>query len=129
MSEDIIKELFIKLRLELTNNVVNQDESLLAYDNLRAAYNNLPTNPTFKFAIGQEIWFLKNDKVQKGNVRVRQITESSEKLRDEVDYFNRSTDDKIIVVYSLSESKTADPNWLLDERTLFASKAELLESL
>ena len=100
-----------------------------AFYDLRNAYDKLPTNPTFKFAIGQEVYFLKNNKVQKGNVRVRQITESSEKLRGEVDYFNRSTDDKLIIVYSLSESKTADPNWLLDERTLFASKAELLESL
>jgi hypothetical protein len=86
-------------------------------------------DPTFKFAIGQEVWFLKHDMVQKGNVRVRQITESFQKLKDEVDYFNRSTDDKLIIAYSLAESKTADPNWLLNETTLFASKQELLESL
>ena len=120
----------INTRIEKLRATGNSQEFLDALHCLELAIKDLlENNPTFKFAVSQEVWFLKNDKVQKGNVRVRQITESSEKLRDEVDYFNRSTDDKLIIVYSLSESKTADPNWLLDERTLFASKAELLESL
>lgn len=120
----------INTRIEKLRATGNSQEFLDALHCLELAIKDLlENNPTFKFAVSQEVWFLKNDKVQKGNVRVRQITESSEKLRDEVDYFNRSTDDKLIIVYSLSESKTADPNWLLDERTLFASKTELLESL
>jgi hypothetical protein len=120
----------INTRIEKLRATGNSQEFLDALHCLELAIKDLlENNPTFKFAVSQEVWFLKNDKVQKGNVRVRQITESSEKLRDEVDYFNRSTDDKLIIVYSLSESKTADPNWLLDERTLFASKADLLESL
>jgi hypothetical protein len=120
----------INTRIEKLRATGNSQEFLDALHCLELSIKDLlENNPTFKFAVSQEVWFLKNDKVQKGNVRVRQITESSEKLRDEVDYFNRSTDDKLIIVYSLSESKTADPNWLLDERTLFASKAELLESL
>jgi hypothetical protein len=109
--------------------VIDQEKALNVFDHLRASYNNLPSNPTFKFAVGQEVWLLKHDTVQKGNIRVRQITESNQKLKDEADYFNRSTNEKLVIVYSLVESKTADPNWLLDERTLFASKAELLESL
>ena len=120
----------INTRIEKLRATGNSQEFLDALHCLELAIKDLlENNPTFKFAVSQEVWFLKNDKVQKGNVRVRQITESSEKLRGEVDYFNRSTDDKLIIVYSLSESKTADPNWLLDERTLFASKADLLESL
>jgi hypothetical protein len=120
----------INTRIEKLRATGNSQEFLDALHCLELAIKDLlENNPTFKFAVSQEVWFLKNDKVQKGNVRLRQITESSEKLRDEVDYFNRSTDDKLIIVYSLSESKTADPNWLLDERTLFASKADLLESL
>ena len=120
----------INTRIEKLRATGKSQEFLDALHCLELAIKDLlENNPTFKFAVSQEVWFLKNDKVQKGNVRVRQITESSEKLRDEVDYFNRSTDDKLIIVYSLSESKTADPNWLLDERTLFASKADLLESL
>jgi hypothetical protein len=130
MLEDRIKELFIKLRLELTNDVVNQDDSLIAYDNLRAAYNNLPTNPTFKFAIGQAVYFIKNDKVQTGIVRLRQITESSQNLKEESDYFSRNTDAKVLVLYCLQKgNRELDPNWQVEEARLFASKAELLESL
>lgn len=108
---------------------INRQLALEAFYDLRNAYDKLPTNPTFKFAIGQEVWFIKNNTVQKGNVRVRQITESNQSLSKEVDYFSRSVNDKLVVVYSLVESKTADPNWLLNERSLFASKQELLDSL
>ena len=85
--------------------------------------------PTFKFAIGQEVWFLKNDKVQKGDVRVRQITESSEKLDAEREYFRRNTQSRVIVIYSLKGFNDVDAAWQLEEHQLFASKAELLESL
>lgn len=130
MSNSQVKEWFIKLRHELTGDVVDQEKSLNAFDHLRAAYNNLPTNPTFKFVIGQEVWFLKNDKVQKGNIRVRQITESSKKLKEESDYFSRNTDEKILVLYCLQEgNREIDPNWQVEESRLFASKQELLESL
>jgi hypothetical protein len=100
-----------------------------AFYDLRSAYDKLPTNPTFKFAIGQEVWFLKNDKVQKGNVRVRQITESSEKLDAEMDYFRRNTQSKGIVIYSLRGYNDVNAAWQLEEGWLFASKQELLESL
>jgi hypothetical protein len=129
MNESQVKEWFTNLRHELTGDVIDQEKALNAFDHLRAAYNNLPSNPTFKFAIGQEVWFLKDDKVRSASVRVRQITESSERLQDERNNFSRSTNDTVFLVYSFNESKTVDVNWQLAESSLFASKAELLESL
>ena len=49
-------------------------------DDLEEVLGNLPTlpiNPTFKFAIGQEVWVLKDNKVHRGFVRVRRIQENS----------------------------------------------------
>ncbi|QIW88574.1 hypothetical protein [Pseudanabaena phage PA-SR01] len=85
--------------------------------------------PTFKFEIGQEVYFLKNDKVQKGNVRVRQITESSEKLDSEREYFRRNTQSKSTIIYALRNFNDIDADWQLEESQLFASKQDLLESL
>lgn len=126
---EIFKEQWEKIRDSIANEE-DKFEIILKVDHFYSSVvNNVPTNPTFRFAIGQEVWFIKNDTVQKGNVRVRQITESNQSLSKEVDYFSRSVNDKLVVVYSLVESKTADPNWLLNERSLFASKQELLDSL
>lgn len=120
----------IYTRIEKLRATGNSQEFLEALHCLELAVKDFhDTNPTFKFAIGQEVWFLKNDKVQKGNVRVRQITESSGKLREESKYFSRDTDDKVLILYCLEKEQEIDPNWQLEEHQLFASKAELLESL
>ena len=83
----------------------------------------------FKFDIRQQVYFLQKNKVQTGHIRVRQITESSAKLEDEVPQFKRATESKSVIVYSLISFNDIDPNWQLLESELFASKTELLESL
>ena len=84
---------------------------------------------TFKFAIGQEVWFIEKNKAQKGYVRARQITESVKRLEDEVAQFKRATSDTSITIYSLTNYLEIDPNWQFEEDRLFRSKQELLESL
>jgi len=54
----------------------------------------------FKFNIGQEVWFLKKDKIRKGIVRIRQITQSSLRLVDELHYFDRSTNERSLCLFS-----------------------------
>lgn len=108
---------------------INRQLALEAFYDLRNAYEKLPTNPTFKFAIGQEVWLLKDDKVHQGFVRVRRITESSENLFNESNNFKCTVNGTLQIVYSLTSFKDVDPNWFLDESKLFASKQELLESL
>jgi hypothetical protein len=83
----------------------------------------------FKFKINQEVWFLKNDRVQSGNIRVRQYTESSQRLQDEVEQFKRTALEKTAIIYALERFNNIDPNWQLREDQLFCSKQELLESL
>lgn len=83
----------------------------------------------FKFEIGQQVWFLKKDKVQTGYVRVRQITESSQRLEDESEQFKRATELRALTIYALTRFNDIDPNWQLEESELFASKQALLESL
>ena len=124
-----MKQLFSYLQDQIYGVCPDAQAVIEAFYDLRNAYDKLPTNPTFKFAIGQEVWFLKNDKVQKGKVRVRQITESSEKLDSEKDYFRRNTREKLVIIYSLYQSNDVDGNWQIEESQLFASKQELLESL
>ena len=126
-----MKELFKKLHDQIYRGCLDTQATVEAFYDLRNAFDKLPTNPTFKFALSQEVWFLKNDKVQKGNVRVRQITESSENLRDESNYFKRNTPEELSVIYALKPQNTTyiDPNWQFEEYELFASKSELLESL
>jgi hypothetical protein len=124
MSE--LQRVLDKLESHLTENV--HHSTIEVFEQLKELCSTL-TVPTFKFAIGQEVWFLKNDKVQKGNVRVRQITESSEKLDAEMDYFRRNTQSKRIVIYSLRGYNDVNAAWQLEEGWLFASKQELLESL
>ena len=128
-----MQELFRKLQDQIYKVCPDTQSIIEAFYDLRNAFDKLPTNPTFKFALSQEVWFLKNDKVQKGNVRVRQITESSENLKNESNYFKRNTPEELSVIYSLKAQNTThrdiDPNWQLEEYELFASKSELLESL
>lgn len=100
-----------------------------AFYDLRNAYDKLPTNPTFKFAIGQEVWFLKNDRVQKASVRVHQITESVKRLDSEDDYFSHCTEKKSVTIYSFDKTNFVDSNWRIEESDLFATKQKLLESL
>ncbi|MEY3302398.1 MAG: hypothetical protein RLZZ139_770 [Cyanobacteriota bacterium] len=127
--EVFMEELFRNLQDRIYEEPINRQTTLEAFYDLRNAYDKLPTNPTFKFAVGQEFWLLKNNKVQKGKVRVRQITESSEKLDSEKDYFRRNTPEKLLILYSPHQFNDVDGNWQLEESQLFASKQELLESL
>lgn len=87
------------------------------------------SSSNFKFDIGQEVWFLKNDKIRKGTVRVRQVTQSSLPLIKELNYFNRSINEKRLCIYSLNKDDNIDENWQLLESSLFASKQELLDYL
>lgn len=124
MSE--LQQLLNKLENHLSENV--HHSTIEVFEQLKELCSTL-TTPAFKFEINQRVWFLKNDKAQRGNIRVRQITESSGKLREESKYFSRDTDDKVLILYCLEKEQEIDPNWQLEEHQLFASKQELLESL
>jgi len=125
-----LKEHWINIRSVIVAKTHEGSEAVNLVDKFYSVLIDVfKSNPTFKFAIGQEVWFLKNDKVQKGSVRVRQITESSEKLYAEHEYFSHDTESKLIIIYSLLYIFEIDDTWQIEECELFSSKSELLESL
>lgn len=96
-------------------------------DNRR--YEVLDTSPTFKYKIGEWVWFMKDNKPASARVWIRALTEEY-KPQFLLHNFESMSETKIERSYFLSMTTTdPEPVFHYLENQLFATKQELLDSL